>query len=83
MKYLDAFRTLAKHRKDEIVVTSAGNDGPQRMLYAPASDPFVITVGAADIMDTLGASDDVAAPWSAWGTTLDGFAKPELSDERM
>src|SRR5437764_12572779 len=25
MKYLDAFRTLAKHRKDEIVVTSAGN----------------------------------------------------------
>jgi sulfopyruvate decarboxylase subunit beta len=27
MKYLDAFRALAKHRKDEIVVTSAGNSG--------------------------------------------------------
>jgi sulfopyruvate decarboxylase subunit beta len=27
MKYLDAFRTLAKHRKDEVVVTSAGNSG--------------------------------------------------------
>ncbi len=27
MKYLDAFRTLAKHRRDEIVVTSAGNSG--------------------------------------------------------
>jgi len=27
MRYLDAFRTLAKHRKDEIVVTSAGNSG--------------------------------------------------------
>jgi sulfopyruvate decarboxylase subunit beta len=27
MKYLDAFRTLAKLRKDEIVVTSAGNSG--------------------------------------------------------
>src|SRR6266581_6540 len=27
MKYLDAFRTLAKPRKDEIVVTSAGNSG--------------------------------------------------------
>jgi sulfopyruvate decarboxylase subunit beta len=27
MKYLDALRTLAKHRKDEIVVTSAGNSG--------------------------------------------------------
>jgi sulfopyruvate decarboxylase subunit beta len=27
MKYLDAFRTLAKLRNDEIVVTSAGNSG--------------------------------------------------------
>ena len=27
MKYLDAFRILAKHRRDEIVVTSAGNSG--------------------------------------------------------
>jgi sulfopyruvate decarboxylase subunit beta len=27
MKYVDAFRTLAKHRRDEIVVTSAGNSG--------------------------------------------------------
>jgi thiamine pyrophosphate-dependent acetolactate synthase large subunit-like protein len=27
VKYLDAIRTLAKHRTDEIVVTSAGNSG--------------------------------------------------------
>jgi sulfopyruvate decarboxylase subunit beta len=27
MKYLDAFRMLAKYRRDEIVVTSAGNSG--------------------------------------------------------
>ncbi len=27
MKYLDALRTLARHRKDEIVITSAGNSG--------------------------------------------------------
>jgi len=27
MKYLDTFRTLAKHRRDEIVVTSAGISG--------------------------------------------------------
>jgi sulfopyruvate decarboxylase subunit beta len=27
MKYLDAFRMLAKHRRDEVVVTSAGNSG--------------------------------------------------------
>jgi len=27
MKYLDALRILARHRKDEIVITSAGNSG--------------------------------------------------------
>jgi thiamine pyrophosphate-dependent acetolactate synthase large subunit-like protein len=27
MKYLDAFRALARHRTDEVVVTSAGNSG--------------------------------------------------------
>jgi serine protease AprX len=65
------------------VVTAAGNyaaDGQRSDVpFAPGNDPFVITVGAADIMNTLGATDDVAAPWSAWGNTPDGFAKPELS----
>jgi serine protease AprX len=65
------------------VVVASGNyavDGLQSDVpFAPANDPFVITVGAADIMNTLGADDDVAAPWSAWGNTFDGFAKPELS----
>src|SRR5207248_9801331 len=49
------------------------------VLYSPANDPFVITVGAADTHDTLSIDDDVAAPWSAYGYTLDGFAKPELA----
>ncbi|MCW2977660.1 MAG: hypothetical protein JWM06_2941 [Actinomycetia bacterium] len=65
------------------VVTAAGNyalDGQQSDVpFAPANDPFVITVGAADIMNTLSAADDVAAPWSAWGYTVDGFSKPDLS----
>jgi serine protease AprX len=39
----------------------------------------VITVGADDIEGTLSPADDTAAPWSAWGYTADGFAKPELS----
>jgi serine protease AprX len=65
------------------VVVASGNyavDGLQSDIpFAPSNDPFVITVGAADIKNTLGADDDVAAPWSAWGNTFDGFTKPELS----
>ena len=38
----------------------------------------MITVGAADVNRSIGTSDDFAAPWSAWGYTLDGFSKPEL-----
>ena len=65
------------------VVAAAGNyaqNGQQSNVpFAPANDPFVITVGAADTRDTISTSDDVAAPWSAWGYTPDGFAKPDLS----
>jgi serine protease AprX len=61
-----------------VVVAAAGNDGPQRMLYAPASDPFVITVGAVDVNGTAGTADDFAAPWSSNGHTAEGFRKPEL-----
>jgi serine protease AprX len=65
------------------VVAASGNyalDGQRSGVpFAPGNDPFVITVGASDIVNTLSTSDDVAAPWSAWGNTPDGFAKPELS----
>ncbi|HWH04850.1 MAG TPA: S8 family serine peptidase [Gaiellaceae bacterium] len=61
-----------------VVVTAAGNEGPQRMLYAPASDPFVITVGAVDTNGTAGTVDDTNAPWTSYGHTAEGFAKPEL-----
>jgi serine protease AprX len=62
-----------------VVVASAGNNGRERMLYAPASDPFVITVGAVDLNGTEGADDDFNAPWSSHGYTAEGFAKPELA----
>jgi serine protease AprX len=62
-----------------VVVAAAGNHGPQRMLYAPASDPFVITVGAVDLNQTAAVSDDFNAPWSSYGYTAEGFAKPELA----
>jgi serine protease AprX len=65
-----------------VVVAAAGNYGvdgsPSGVTFAPGNDPFVITVGAADINRTIRRSDDFAAPWSAWGYTLDGFSKPEL-----
>jgi serine protease AprX len=65
------------------VVTAAGNYASNGQAsgvpYAPGNDPFVITVGADDTNNTLSTSDDFAAPWSAWGYTPDGFAKPDLS----
>jgi serine protease AprX len=66
-----------------VVVTAAGNYGvngqPTTVGYAPGNDPFVITVGASDQNGTAWtAADDFAAPWSAYGYTLDGFAKPDL-----
>jgi serine protease AprX len=65
-----------------VVVAASGNyavDGMESgVSYAPANDPFVITVGASDVNDTLNAVDDTAAPFSAWGYTPDGFAKPDL-----
>ena len=66
-----------------VVVAAAGNygstDGPSGVPFAPGNDPFVITVGASDTGKSLSTSDDVAAPWSAYGYTLDGFAKPDLA----
>jgi serine protease AprX len=64
------------------VVAASGNyavNGAQSgVQFAPGNDPFVITVGAADIGTTVGAGDDLAAPFSAWGYTPDGFMKPEI-----
>jgi serine protease AprX len=66
-----------------VVVASAGNysvDGQQtNVRTAPANDPFVITVGATDVAGTSTRADDYVAPFSAWGFTADGFAKPDLS----
>jgi serine protease AprX len=60
-----------------VVVVSAGNDG-RNALYPPANDPFVITVGAVDDRSTSGTGDDRMAAFSGYGTTGDGFAKPDL-----
>jgi serine protease AprX len=60
-----------------VVVASAGNNGAGT-LYAPANDPFVITVGAANDNGTADISDDTVPAFSASGVTQDGFSKPDL-----
>jgi serine protease AprX len=66
-----------------VVVAAAGNygtgDTPSGVPFSPGNDPFVITVGAADLGGTLARDDDRNAPWSAYGRTLDGFMKPDLA----
>ena len=60
------------------VVVAAGNGGDGAVNFAPANDPLVISVGATDTRGTVDAADDVVTYFSASGTTMDGFAKPEL-----
>lgn len=67
-----------------VVVVAAGNNGGALgsngtpLLYPPANDPFVITVGATDDRGTVSLADDVVAGFSAYGKTPEGVAKPDL-----
>jgi len=60
------------------VVVAAGNSGPNTMLYAPANDPYVITVGATDDHNTPNPNYETVATFSGYGVTQDGFSKPDL-----
>ena len=61
------------------VVVSAGNRGSDAgTINKPGDDPYVITVGAADLNGTSDRSDDRVAPFSSRGPTQDGFEKPDL-----
>ncbi|HYY04202.1 MAG TPA: S8 family serine peptidase [Gaiellaceae bacterium] len=65
-----------------VVVAAAGNHGtgaPVSMSYAPGNDPFIITVGALDQNSTSDPSDDTVPSWSAYGKSMDGFSKPDVS----
>jgi serine protease AprX len=61
-----------------VVVVSSGNSGANSIDYAPANDPYVITVGATDPGDTVDTADDLVASFSSYGTTTSGFAKPDI-----
>jgi serine protease AprX len=62
------------------VVVAAGNDGAAEdaVQYAPANDPYVITVGCLDDNATTTPSDDSLCSFSSRGLTQDGQAKPDL-----
>ena len=52
-----------------VVVVAAGNEGTAReALVNPATDPYVIAVGAADLRGTVAPGDDTIAPFSSRGT---------------
>ncbi|MGH2763186.1 MAG: S8 family peptidase, partial [Thermoleophilaceae bacterium] len=63
-----------------VVVAAAGNDGrsANAVSYAPGNDPYVITAGSSDTRQTWTSADDILAPWSSRGVTMDGVAKPDL-----
>jgi serine protease AprX len=61
-----------------VVVAASGNRGSSAdaVQYAPANDPFVISVGGADEQGDYGKG--ARAYWSSAGRTQDGFYKPEV-----
>jgi serine protease AprX len=65
-------------QKGIVVVAAAGNRGaaPDAVKYAPANDPFVISVGGTD--ETANYGSGKRADWSSTGTTQDGVSKPDV-----
>jgi serine protease AprX len=59
-----------------VVVAAVGNDGSNALGVAdPASDPYVIAVGAADTQGTVNPGDDTVAAFSSGGN---GARNPDL-----
>src|SRR5206468_1531885 len=63
-----------------LVVVAAGNRGASgsQSINKPGDDPFVLTVGGADLKNTCSLFDDSLASFSSRGPTADGFSKPDL-----
>ena len=63
-----------------VVVVAAGNrgDAADAVHYPPGNDPYVISVGATDEVDTVDPGDDTLAAFSSRGITQDGVAKPDV-----
>ena len=65
-------------QKGIVVVAASGNRGTtaDAVQYAPANDPYVISVGGIDETGNYGKGK--RADWSSTGRTQDGIAKPEV-----
>ncbi len=65
-------------QKGIVVVAASGNRGAaaDAVQYAPANDPYVISVGGIDETGNYGKGK--RADWSSTGRTQDGVAKPEV-----
>lgn len=62
-----------------IVIAAAGNSGPEEgTILSPGISRNVITVGAVDDKRTIDPSDDVIAPFSSRGPTIEGLMKPDI-----
>lgn len=70
-----------------VVVVAAGNDGRDLNLNAegygtinaPGNDPYVITVGAMNTMETPSINDDIIASYSSKGPSfIDDVVKPDI-----
>lgn len=62
-----------------VVCAAAGNEGPSKgTISTPGNHPLILTVGAADDRNTVSREDDVKAPFSSMGPTLDGLIKPDI-----
>jgi serine protease AprX len=66
--------------KGIVVVAAAGNEALANdgVMFAPANDPWVLTVGAIDDRASFTNLDDILAAWSSRGLTQDGVRKPEV-----
>lgn len=63
-----------------VPVVAAGNNGAgSSTITTPATDPFVLTVGAVDDRGTPSPLDDLVATWSSRGpTAFDALLKPDV-----
>jgi serine protease AprX len=65
-----------------VLVAAAGNWNNNSTFSAiqaaPANDPFIITVGATDEKGSSKRTDDSTTSFTASGTTLEGYSKPEV-----